>query len=340
MQNLVIFGDSASLITTLLMDATLKEAQRRGDVRVAAFCDAGRGAREPPLLFSVARTLVGAAVRRLLINPSDPALTPRQRLWLKHPCRSSPRRLARLHRIPILRPPNSGINSRRFINELRSVAGPAIALSYACPRIFGGELLGNFRAAANYHNSLLPRYAGLAATSWSIWYGEAVSGFTFHHMDEGIDAGNILIQDSVPLTGKSGVLDVEYEKTALAAGRIGELLDMLLAGDPGLPQTGERSYFSIRDYEEFRAIRDPGGHTYAELRRRLRAFRVLSFRFGGHSYPVSRIVRANGGGLGRSPMVFRTRDGVIARASRFMDMPLPLFLVWNLVRRLRPRAFS
>jgi methionyl-tRNA formyltransferase len=159
-------------------------------------------------------------------------------------------------------------------------------------------------------------------------------------MDETIDGGNILIQDAVPLTEKATALEVEWEKAALAGRRIGELLDMLLRDEPGRPQTGERSYFSLRAYTEFRTIRDPGGHTYAELRRRLRAFRVLSFRFGGRSYPVSRIVRANGRCLGRSPMVFRTRDGVIARASRFMDMPLLLFLLWNRVRRLRPRTIS
>lgn len=341
MRNLVIFGDSASFISTLLLEATLTEAGKRRDVRVAAFCDAGRRGREAPLFFSVARTLAGAAVRRLLVNRSDPALTPRQRLWLTRPARSSPRRLARLHRIPLLEPPNGRINSSGFIRDLRALAGrSAIALSYACPRIFGGGLLGAFRGTANYHNALLPRYAGLGATSWSIWHGDTASGFTFHRMEEKIDAGSILIQDSLPLTEKSTAMEVEFDKTLLAAARVGEVLDMLLRDEPGRPQAGERSYFSRRDYIDFRTVRDPAGHTYAELHRRLRAFRVLLFRFGGRPYPVSRIVRAEGRYLGRCRTVFRTRDGVAARATRFADMPLPLFMVWEGVRRLRDRAES
>ncbi|WP_426741257.1 formyltransferase family protein, partial [Pseudomonas aeruginosa] len=46
--------------------------------------------------------------------------------------------------------------------------------------------------AINYHNSPLPKYAGLYATSWAILNGETQHGISWHIMNEVIDAGDIL----------------------------------------------------------------------------------------------------------------------------------------------------
>jgi len=48
--------------------------------------------------------------------------------------------------------------------------------------------------AINYHDSLLPRYAGVNATSWAILNSETEHGVSWHVMDENIDGGDILIQ--------------------------------------------------------------------------------------------------------------------------------------------------
>lgn len=57
----------------------------------------------------------------------------------------------------------------------------------------------------NYHDSLLPKYAGVHATSWAILNGEKQHGITWHIMEKGIDKGNILIQD---------IIDIDPEDTA------------------------------------------------------------------------------------------------------------------------------
>src|SRR5579885_3463835 len=48
--------------------------------------------------------------------------------------------------------------------------------------------------AVNFHDALLPRYAGLYATSWAILQGEKTHGVTWHAMTEQVDAGDILKQ--------------------------------------------------------------------------------------------------------------------------------------------------
>jgi methionyl-tRNA formyltransferase len=53
--------------------------------------------------------------------------------------------------------------------------------------------------AVNYHDSLLPDYAGLHATTWAILDGATTHGITFHEMAAELDAGAILIQRAVPV---------------------------------------------------------------------------------------------------------------------------------------------
>lgn len=51
----------------------------------------------------------------------------------------------------------------------------------------------------NFHNALLPRYAGRNASSWVIYMGETETGITWHYITEQIDAGDIIIQRRCPI---------------------------------------------------------------------------------------------------------------------------------------------
>jgi len=53
--------------------------------------------------------------------------------------------------------------------------------------------------AINFHDSPLPKYAGVNATSWAILNGENAHGISWHIMDEQVDAGDILKQVSFPI---------------------------------------------------------------------------------------------------------------------------------------------
>ena len=51
----------------------------------------------------------------------------------------------------------------------------------------------------NIHASLLPAYRGAAPINWAIISGETRAGITIMQMDEGLDTGAILAQESVPI---------------------------------------------------------------------------------------------------------------------------------------------
>lgn len=50
-----------------------------------------------------------------------------------------------------------------------------------------------------FHDSLLPRYRGFAPTVWAIINGEAETGATLFRIAEGVDTGDIVAQERVPI---------------------------------------------------------------------------------------------------------------------------------------------
>lgn len=49
----------------------------------------------------------------------------------------------------------------------------------------------------NVHGSLLPKYRGAAPIQWSIINGDKLTGITTMYMDEGLDTGDILMQEKI-----------------------------------------------------------------------------------------------------------------------------------------------
>ena len=67
-------------------------------------------------------------------------------------------------------------------------------------RILKGEFLKSFPGKViNIHPSLLPSFPGLQAWKQALDYGVKHTGATVHYVDQGIDSGAIIAQESVPL---------------------------------------------------------------------------------------------------------------------------------------------
>lgn len=69
------------------------------------------------------------------------------------------------------------------------------------------------------HASLLPNYAGGAPLNWAIINGEQETGVTLFRMDDGVDDGDIILQESFPIDLEDTIKDV-YEKATDASKRI------------------------------------------------------------------------------------------------------------------------
>lgn len=154
------------------------------------------------------------------------------------------------------------------------------ALVAGCDQILRQPLIAAIPRVVNYHNSLLPRYRGCDAVQWAMLAGESSIGFSFHTIEsERVDAGRLLLQDSVGLDDEITPMELDLALARAAARRLGELLDLMLG------ESWRRAWPTVvgGDYHKRHAIRafqvfDPR-LSPAELRRRLRIFGWLALPY-------------------------------------------------------------
>jgi amino acid adenylation domain-containing protein len=114
------------------------------------------------------------------------------------------------------------------------------------PVILPAEMLTLPRKAAiNYHDAPLPKYAGTSATFWALIYREAAHGVTWHEMSVQVDAGNILKQQMVEIAPHETTFTLNTKCYEAAIQAFAELVADL-AADRVMPirqNLAERSFF-------------------------------------------------------------------------------------------------
>jgi methionyl-tRNA formyltransferase len=78
----------------------------------------------------------------------------------------------------------------------------------------------------NVHGSLLPKYRGAAPIQWAVANGETETGITTMRIDEGLDTGNILLQQRVPILPEQTAVELSPVLAAVGA----DLMVRTLAG--------------------------------------------------------------------------------------------------------------
>ncbi len=78
----------------------------------------------------------------------------------------------------------------------------------------------------NLHASLLPKYRGAAPVQWAVANGETETGVTTMRIDEGLDTGDILLQERVPILPEQSAVELSPVLAAVGA----ELMVRTLAG--------------------------------------------------------------------------------------------------------------
>jgi methionyl-tRNA formyltransferase len=100
-------------------------------------------------------------------------------------------------KIPIHQPQK--IRAPEFQPVLESLAPEAIVI-IAYGQIIPARLLTIPNLGwINLHASLLPKYRGAAPINWAIVNGETISGLTTMRIDAGMDTGDMLLQQEIPI---------------------------------------------------------------------------------------------------------------------------------------------
>ena len=137
-----------------------------------------------------------------------------------------------------------------------------LIISFSAPCVFKKELLEvPILGCINLHCSLLPNYAGLLPSFWTLFYKEQNLGATVHRMDDKIDNGSILGQVEIPKLSNPSMFEV-IKKTKIAGGKlmISVVKDMIRGKI--LEQTNNvdsESYHSWPSLEQIKLFRANGG---------------------------------------------------------------------------------
>ncbi len=153
--------------------------------------------------------------------------------------------------LPVLQPEKLDAAARLAVQNL----APDILAVVAYGRIFGPRFLALFpRGGINLHPSLLPRHRGPTPINAAILAGDRETGITVQRLALRMDAGDILLQERIPLSGR----ETAGSLTALAADKGAPLLvralDLIARGEEaGTPQReDEASYCGLLTRESGR----------------------------------------------------------------------------------------
>ena len=99
--------------------------------------------------------------------------------------------------------------------------------------------------AVNFHDSLLPKYAGFNATSWAIIKGEKQHGVSWHVMTPKADAGGILKQQIIDIDQNETALEINMKCYQAGIQSFAELIDDFVRGTADIKEQNldQRSYF-------------------------------------------------------------------------------------------------
>lgn len=86
------------------------------------------------------------------------------------------------------------------------------------------------RGCVNVHASLLPRWRGASPIQHAILAGDAVTGVTLMQMDEGLDTGDMYVQESLVIDPRETAATLHDRLAALGADMVRRYLDGILDG--------------------------------------------------------------------------------------------------------------
>jgi methionyl-tRNA formyltransferase len=163
-------------------------------------------------------------------------------------------------------------NNVEFRAQLEVIAPDAIVV-VAYGRIIPSWMLVLPRLGCiNLHASLLPKYRGAAPIQWAVAMGETVTGNTTMLLEEGLDTGPILLQQSLPIAPEQTAAELFNVLAKEGAPLVVRTLTGLEAGTiTPRPQDGALATLApILEREDGRM--DFAARTAAELVNRWRGF--------------------------------------------------------------------
>jgi methionyl-tRNA formyltransferase len=133
---------------------------------------------------------------------------------------------AETHGLPVFQPEK--IREEDFLRIFRKLA-PDLVVVAAFGQILPHEMLIQPQyGCINIHPSLLPQYRGSAPIQWSLIRGEKVTGVTIMRLNEGVDSGDILLQEEVIIAEEETFASLHDRLAEIGARMLYQTIEMLM----------------------------------------------------------------------------------------------------------------
>jgi len=136
----------------------------------------------------------------------------------------------------------------RFPSQLDETVQPDYIFSINNGIILKPEFIARAKSLViNYHDSPLPKYAGMYAPNWALMNHEMQHAVSWHILNEGIDTGDILEQEFIEINDQEPIWSVNMKCFEAALLSFERLVGNIVAGTVTLtPQDlSTRSYFPL-----------------------------------------------------------------------------------------------
>lgn len=132
------------------------------------------------------------------------------------------------HSLPVLEPER--VRNEEFLQEFLKIEAD-MAVLVAFGQILPKAMIEAFRyGIVNVHPSLLPKYRGAAPINWALMRGETETAVTTMRIGEGVDSGDILLQETVPISPDEDYGSLESRLAQIGARLLLNTIDGLVSG--------------------------------------------------------------------------------------------------------------
>jgi methionyl-tRNA formyltransferase len=158
--------------------------------------------------------------------------------------------------------PFENVNAPEFLRFVRA-EGIDVVASVAASQKFKSDLLAAPRyGCINIHSAFLPRNRGMMPNFWSLYHSdrEPLSAVTVHRMNEELDDGPILLQETFPLDPRESLDRLMRRTKVLSAHSLLKVLALYEKGEPPLMgnDRSRATYNSFPTRDDVRRFRQKG----------------------------------------------------------------------------------
>lgn len=215
------------------------------------------------------------------------------------------------HDLPVFQP--TSLKNGKGVELLKKLQ-PDLVIVIAYGKILPPDFLAYPKyGCINIHASILPKYRGASPIHHSVLNGDTETGVTSMQMDEGVDTGDVLLVEKIPIGINDTTLEMFEKLSVLGAKVLLETIDLLEKGElkPIKQNEAEATHAGLLSKEEGEIDWNQSAAAVHNKIRGLYSWPGAYTRLGGKILKIHKSVLGDIKGNNIPGSVVDTRDGIV-----------------------------